>query len=75
MKFDVDELLPFCDNCHASGLMDNPLYENNDGIGTRIIPESVSCNKCDGRGVILTDNANALIKFFKRAKSKNLLEL
>jgi DnaJ-class molecular chaperone len=75
MNLNVDDLLPFCDKCHATGEMDNPNLHANDGSGTRIISESVGCDKCDGHGVVITEGANALIKFFKRAKSKKLLDL
>jgi DnaJ-class molecular chaperone len=75
MDFSVDDLLPICNKCEGSGNMENPAVNRNQGgYGQHVVWASpVPCDACNGKGVILTKAGEALLEFFRRARSKQLL--
>jgi DnaJ-class molecular chaperone len=74
MDLSVDDLLPLCSKCEGSGEMENPALRQNRGYGQNLVWASpVPCDRCNGRGAIPTKAGEALLEFFRRAKSKHLL--
>lgn len=75
MNFTADDLLPRCEKCMGTGEQENPALKQNQGsYGTRVIAATpIQCDACNGKGIVPTEEAKELLKFFKLAHSKNLL--
>lgn len=75
MDIRIEDLLPDYEHCGGTGQVGNPeLKKNQGGFGRRVIsPQSIDCNVCHGKGVIITESGKTLLKFFRIAKEKHFL--
>lgn len=75
MEVKLEDLIVKCMNCEGSGQLENPLLnKNRSGYDSHIISATpVDCNKCNGRGLILTQSGKTLIEFFQIAKDKRFI--
>ena len=75
MELKIEDLIIDCTNCEGSGKLENPaMNKNRGGYGTRVVYATpVDCDKCNGKGSILTESGKTLIEFFQIAKNKHFI--
>lgn len=75
MELTIEDLIVNCTNCEGNGTLENPaMKQNRGGYGNHLVYATpIDCDKCDGKGLILTADGKVLIEFFQLAKKKHFL--
>lgn len=75
MELKLEDLMFDCKVCKGTGGVRNPKLDDNHGnLVMRVVePQTVECETCNGKGVILTESGKVLLVFLQRAKSKMLM--
>lgn len=75
MELKIEDLIVKCTNCEGTGKLENPAMKQNRGsYGNHLAYATpVNCDKCQGRGSILTESGKTLIEFFQIAKAKHFI--
>ncbi len=69
MELKLEDLMIDCDVCQGTGKVRNPKVGK---VPNQIGPETVECEKCKGKGVLLTESGKTLLRFIQQAKAKSL---
>lgn len=75
MELKIEDLIVNCTNCEGTGKLENSAMRQNSGsYGSHLIYATpVDCDKCNGKGAILTESGKTLIEFFQIAKAKHFI--
>jgi hypothetical protein len=75
MELKIEDLMMKCIRCEGAGKLENPAMNRNRGsYGSRLVYATpIDCDKCNGKGSILTESGKTLIEFFQIAKAKHFI--
>jgi len=75
MEIKIEDLMMNCTDCEGTGKLENPAMNQNRGsYGNHLVYATpIDCEKCHGKGSILTESGKTLIDFFQIAKAKHFI--